>query len=122
LYTIAVQAINSIKWAPDSKLLATGATDGNLRIWSIRQNQNINTIPYKDEIKDLSWSPDSQQFAFGGWGISDDVLVKVWSLADGKTTVTFPHKDNINTITWSPNGNYIASGTHDGVVWIWQAK
>ncbi|HEX6606850.1 MAG TPA: WD40 repeat domain-containing protein, partial [Chloroflexia bacterium] len=114
--------VNSIRWSPDGKRLAAGFADGNLRIWDMMQNQTLDTIVYRDEVKDLAWSPDSRQIAFGGWSLSDNVLVKVWSLSSKQTTLTFPHQDNVNTIAWSPDGNYIASGTQDGVVWLWNVK
>jgi WD40 repeat protein len=119
---ISAGDINSISWSPDGKLLAAGFADGNLRIWDMLRNRILNTIVYEDEIKDLTWSPDSQRIAFGGWSLSDDVPVKVWSLSSNQVTLTFPHKDNVNAIAWSPNGNYIASGTQDGIVWLWKVK
>jgi WD40 repeat protein len=50
------------------------------------------------------------------------MTLQVWDAASGNHFFTYTgHVDKINTVAWSPDGKYIASGSADGVVQIWQA-
>ena len=40
-------------------------------------------------------------------------------MADGKEIQTKGHQDLINSVAFSPNGQFIASGSHDKTIRIW---
>jgi len=71
-------------------------------------------------------NPDGRRFVTGG----GDNKVKVWSLKpmlnenDNETpkllSVLESHFSPVNCVRWSPNGRYIASGSDDKMILIWE--
>jgi serine/threonine protein kinase len=48
--------------------------------------------------------------------------LKVWEALTGSQAFTYTgHLDTIYSVAWSPDGKYIASGSKDGTVQVWQA-
>ena len=63
-------AVSSVVWSPDSKIIATSAAmfnDGNLEpvvyLWSPNLDTPISTLPQKAAVQSISFSPDGQSLA-----------------------------------------------------------
>src|SRR5260221_666019 len=64
----------------------------------------------------VSWSPDGQYIASGGW----DDTVQVWNVSTGALLTTYKrHTNVVSALAWSPDGHYIASSSWDGTVQVW---
>ena len=83
-------------------------------------------------VSAVAWSPDGQQIASGSW----DKTVQVWDAATGRTILTYNgHTQTVKAVAWNPfwetgtlpgeqvilDGIYIASGSWDNTVHVWQA-
>lgn len=103
-------------------------------------NENVPKLLFQVESQSQSnscrWSPDGKRFAFG----SDDSSVSVWeyvglinsmgSITGGaqnverykECCVLRGHSMEVLTVEWSPNGKYLASGSIDYRIIIYNAR
>jgi len=75
--------IQVARYSPDSRWLATGGSDGHVRIYeaaSMKLHQLLPGIGGGDGVCDLSWHPDSQQIAVAA---SSGILLRIWKV-DGQ--------------------------------------
>lgn len=70
-----------VRISGNGRLMATGGTDGQLRIWTFPQMQLASQLPaHNKEIDDLDFSPDCKYIV----SISKDAQGLVWDLSTGK--------------------------------------
>ncbi|KAH8237818.1 hypothetical protein KR032_002453 [Drosophila birchii] len=70
-----------VRISGNGRLMATGGTDGKLRVWTFPQMTLAGELAaHTKEIDDLDFSPDSKRIA----SISKDAQGLVWDLASGK--------------------------------------
>lgn len=70
-----------VRISPNGKLMATGGTDGHLRIWSFPKMINYSDIEaHTKEIDDIDFSPDSKQLV----SIAKDGQAVIWDVNLGK--------------------------------------
>jgi hypothetical protein len=74
--TASKNAIRSLAWSPDGRLLAVGTLDGMLTVWDVAKNQKpLLTMSLKTIVHGLSWSPDSKHLASAAGNV-----VTIWAL------------------------------------------
>lgn len=110
-------AVISVAYSPDGRLLATGSSNGEIKIWSADDYQEILCCRgHQAWVMSLSFSPDGRSLA----SASDDHLVKIWDLPTGNCLSTYTeHTDSVNTVKFHPNGRTIASGGQDATIRFW---
>ncbi len=120
LFSAHQQTVRAIAWSPDGSLLASGADDGWLLIWT-PDGQVQQRISHPAGIAALAWGPSGKVLASGS-GIS----VRFF---DGYTgTLLAParsaHTGQVSSLAWSQaTGQPLVSGSQDkrAVVWDTQA-
>lgn len=95
------------KWSPTSEyILATGGSDGGLRVWDIRQS---NACLYELDLNrtDLEFRPQGAGFTR--------------SIESLHTKYQRPkaHRGAINSVMWSPKGDYLISSGNDDKIKVW---
>jgi hypothetical protein len=58
------QTVRSITWAPDGKMLASGANDAQMLIWDLNGTVQVQKRQ-AGAVRSVAWSPDGQQLAVG---------------------------------------------------------
>jgi WD40 repeat protein len=78
LLRVPEATVNSISFALDSYTIASGGTDGTVRLWDI-DTENMVSLPNEKEVKAVAFSPDSGYLAVGLAG----GFIRVWDVRQG---------------------------------------
>jgi WD40 repeat protein len=104
----------SLKFSPNSKILASANSDGKVRLWGLNGEPMKEWSAHKGRVISVSFSPDGTVLATSGI----DGLVKIWKL-DGHLDKSFKVK-NLRRAKFSPDGQTIATTGKDPLVRLWR--
>jgi len=110
-------SVLSIAFSPCSQRLASGAEDGSIRIWSLKNYQCIGVAnTHKKAVNCIRFSPDGHTLASASW----DHSIKLWDAnsLDEIGTLT-GHTDSVEIIDFTMDGLILASGSNDQTVRLW---
>ena len=108
-------------------LLLSGSQDGTTRLWDLRAltgERSVMTCQSKrypgnsEGIRDLRWSPtNGEEFAVG----TDRGVVQRWDIRkeSSPSLSVKAHDQTVNAVDWHPHGKYLASGSADQTISIW---
>ena len=108
---------NSIAFSADGKWLASGGFFDPIRIWDLATGTVHQTFEDYDWTYSISFSPNRELLVSGS-----SRGVKVWDLATGSLHKTLEgHDDLVKSVAISPDGQWLASGSDDGTIRIWES-
>ncbi|OGO29359.1 MAG: hypothetical protein A2W33_05005 [Chloroflexi bacterium RBG_16_52_11] len=71
----------SLSFSPDSRLLAAGSRDGQVRIWEVSSGKLIHAIEaHKKGVNRVTFHPDGTMLASGG----NDAMARLWDVGSGE--------------------------------------
>jgi hypothetical protein len=88
--------LSSLAFSPDGRLLASG--HGNYDSW------------FGDGPSGGSSPPECSR------------TVRLWDVKTGKQIAIFKHPSEVFSVAFAPDGKMLASGTHNGYVYLWDAS
>jgi len=118
------RSVNGIVFSPDSAIIATGGSDGVVRLWDAPTGRPLgNPLRGHDGVVlSVSYSPDGQTLASGG----DDAIVRLWDVSDPeepqRLATIDDHSDSIDDIEFSPQGGLLATASDDGDIRLWDVR
>lgn len=113
--------IETIAVSPDGDYLATGDTDGAVRVWSRWQTEPRpagGVIKHPEGITAIAFSPDGKYLL----SASEDGTARVWEgwrEASRLEVARLPHVSNVHAIAYDPRGRFIATGEDSRLARIW---
>ncbi|NWF62420.1 MAG: NACHT domain-containing protein [Fischerella sp.] len=112
--------ISSVAFSPDGKLLATGDTNGEIRLRQVTDWKQLLTCKgHTNWVPSLAFSPDGSILASG----SSDRTVKLWDVGTGQCLQTFREHDNeVWSVAFSPDGKTLVSGSNDHTMKLWSIQ
>jgi WD40 repeat protein/tRNA A-37 threonylcarbamoyl transferase component Bud32 len=112
--------INSVKFSPDSKTLASADLDPTIELWNLNTKKAIATLKgHSKWVVSIAFSPDGKTLASG----SEDKTIKLWNLSTKKAIATLQgHSDSIISVAYSPDGKTLASGSTDKTIRLWNLE
>ena len=119
VFTQVFGSILGVAFSPDGKCLATGDSNGEVRLWRVADAQPLLTFPgHTRWVFSVAWSPDGRILASGSY----DQTVRLWDVDTGRCLKTLPENNSVLSVAWSPDGRILASGSYDQTVKLWDVK
>jgi len=111
--------VRSVAWTSDGAQLASGADDNMAKIWDGDTGEALKSFrAHATVVTAVSWKPGTRKLATAS---KYDVLIREWDLS--APNVSLPslrgHTAPGLSVAWSPNGAWLASGSEDGEIKIW---
>ena len=115
-----------IAFSPDGNIVAGGLWH-EIVLWDAADGKTLMTIPQSEENQrsvTLCFSPCSQYLAAGAWWNGQKkTAICLWEVATGKNIATFKgHTTDVQCFAFSKDGTLLASGGHDGAIYLWDLK
>ncbi|MEP0871270.1 NB-ARC domain-containing protein [Trichocoleus desertorum AS-A10] len=120
VFTETTGSILAITFSPDGNLLATGETDGILRLWHVHSGRQILTWKgHSSWVSSVVFSPDGSILASSNL----DHTIRFWDIATKTYLRTLEgHTGWVQDILFSVDGQLLFSASSDQTVKIWQVS
>lgn len=111
-------SVESLRFSPDSKLLASGGDDRTARLWDVTGGNLQHTFTdYSNWVTSLAFSPDGAVLAsgeqFGG-------TVRLWQVQSGAALGPIEgYQSVVNAIAVAPNNLIFIANSQDNEIQIW---
>ncbi len=116
----APEPIASLAVSPDGSILASGHTDGAVRLWNLVSGQQTAKLTkHTDAVKSLAFSPDGSLLSSAG----SDCQVNLWNVEHSTLIRSLQgHRSFVFGVAFSSDGKTLASGGHDRTVRLWDME
>ena len=110
----------SVAFSPDSKLLALGDTNGEIRLYQVADGQQLLICKgHTNWVVSLAFNPNGRTLASG----STDSTVKLWDVSTGQCLQTLQGHDNeVWYVAFNPDGDTLASSSDDNTIKLWSVQ
>lgn len=107
-----------VTFSTDGKWLATGDTDGEVRLWKIIEDKYFLTWKqnHNSWVKTVAFSPDNQILVSSG----GDQTVRLWKIDNGQLLGELPEINSpVRSVTFNDQEKILATGSDDGAIRLW---
>lgn len=110
-----------VGFSPNSKALAVGGRNGEIRILDVETVETLVSIPdaHGDTVNWVSFSPNGEYLA----SCSSDQTVRIWKADTGDLVDIFlEHEGPLMSVAFSPDGKHVASVGYERKIRIWKPR
>ncbi|WP_373534009.1 protein kinase [Microcoleus sp.] len=109
-------AVLSVAFSPDGKVLASGSYDKTIELWEVATGRKITSLTgHSNYVLSVAFSPDGRVLASGSF----DKTIKLWEVATGRVINSLSgHSEVVSSVAFSPDGQVLASG-NDKTIKLW---
>ncbi len=104
-----------LAFSPHERLLASGSTDGSVKLWDIESGAALWSGGHPSTILCVAFACDGGLLASGGL----DATVRLWDPKLGTLIQEVPHPGPVSALAWSPDGHLLATGDDAGTIRLW---
>jgi eukaryotic-like serine/threonine-protein kinase len=116
-------------YSPDGLWIASGGNDRTVRLWDPTNQQDLAVLHGHTGVVDvLAFMADGRQLVSAsiysmGTGYASDGTVRLWEVGpQGSAAVLRGHTSYVYPVAYSPDGLWIASGSWDKTVRLWDSE
>jgi WD40 repeat protein/serine/threonine protein kinase len=111
------QRNNSVAFSPDGKRIASGSSNGTIKVWDANKGSETLTLKgHGSEVMSVAFSADGKRILSGYF----DGTMKVWDVDNSTETLTLKSDvGRVNSAAFSPDGKRILGGSPEGLVKVW---
>src|SRR2546429_1033695 len=106
----------TLAFSPDEGLLASGSTDGNVKLGDVESGAALWSRGQASAILRVAFAPDGGLLASGGL----DATVRLWDTKLGTLLEALPHPGQVSALAWSPDGHLLATGDDASTIRLWE--
>ncbi|KAH7908677.1 WD40-repeat-containing domain protein [Hygrophoropsis aurantiaca] len=111
--------VTALKFSPNNTTLASASCDKSIRLWEVEIGKTLHRLQHGDSVLCLAFSVDNKIVISGCQG----GLCFTWDVESGQLLRKLSgHTKSVNAIAVSGNGVFIASGSNDKAVRVWDLK
>jgi DNA-binding beta-propeller fold protein YncE len=109
--------VNAVAFSSDSRLLATGDSEGTVRIWDPATGDHVRALTgHTSRVYEVAFSPDGSMLATA----SSAKTVRIWDPATGNLAHALTgHITRVYGVAFSPDGTLLATAGGDKTALIW---
>jgi WD40 repeat protein len=114
-----IGSFHSLSFSSDSKTLASGSTDGTIKLWNAATGEEIRTLKgHSSRVNSVSFSSGSDVSTIASG--STDGTIKLWNATTGEEIKTLKgHNGKVYSVSFSADGKILASGSADRTIKLW---
>lgn len=112
--------VNTAAVSPNGQILATGDSQGTIRLWTIKSGETLRTLRrHTAAINALTIDPNGELLI----SASADQTIRIWQMNTGKLVYTLDdHAGAVNAIALQVDRQLLISGSSDTTLKFWSLK
>ena len=109
--------IVAVKFDGKGAVLFAAEASGSVHLWDVATKAVLEKLPGPADLNEIALSSRGNLLACAHRGVSEVIL---WNVAKRREVGRLEgHKAGVTSVNFSPNGRWLASGSLDGTIRLW---